>query len=396
MKMNGSKSLHNRIASVVRDVPRSGIRDFFDIVSTRDDIISLSIGEPDFDTPWHVREMSIFSLERGGAATSYTSNLGLLKLREGLAQYAHVFFGLSYDPESEVLVTVGVSEALDLAVRAITNPGDEIIYHEPAFVSYAPVILFAGGKPVCVRTRAENNFKLTRDALEEKITDRTKAVLMNYPNNPTGAVLTAEELEPIADLIRERDLLVITDDIYAELTYEGKHTSIAAMPGMKEHTIFLHGFSKAWAMTGFRMGYACAPNPLIEAMMKIHQYTMMSAPTPSQEAAIEALTLAERDIGEMRESYKQRRNFICKRLYEIGIPYVMPHGAFYVFPDISEFGLSSKDFAMRFIEEYAVAAVPGNAFGEAGEGFIRCAYATGMDDLKEALDRLEAFVGTLR
>jgi aminotransferase len=395
MKTSGSKSPRDRINKTVLEVPRSGIRDFFDIVSTRDDVISLGIGEPDFDTPWHVREAAVFALEKGGAVSHYTSNMGLIRLRKALSSYVAQFFGMEYDPEKEILVTVGVSEAMDLAIRAVTEPGDEVLYHEPAFVSYAPLVAFAGGKPVAVETSREDGFQLTRERLEEKVTDRTKVLMLNYPNNPTGATITPEGLAGIADFAKEHDLLVITDEIYAELTYEGTHTSIITMPGMRERTIFLHGFSKTWAMTGFRMGYACAIPELTEAMMKIHQYSMMSAPTPSQAAACSALTDCAEDIEYMRGEYLKRRNFLCSSFEDMGLPCVKPGGAFYVFPYIGECGLSSYDFAMRFLEEQAVAMVPGTAFGACGEGYIRGSYATSMDDLKEAITRLKSFIASL-
>lgn len=384
----------SRVAAHVRDIPRSGIRDFFDIVSTMKDVISLGIGEPDFDTPWHIREAAIRALERG--ATSYTSNMGLLSLREALARYVSRTFNLSYDPATEILITVGVSEALDLALRAMIEPGDEILYHEPCYVSYAPVVIFAHGKPVAVETRAEDGFRLTRAQLEAKATPRTKALLLNFPNNPTGAVLNEQDLREIAAFAIERDLLVLSDDIYAELTYDGRHTSIASLPGMKERTIFLHGYSKAWAMTGFRMGYACGPAELIEAMMKIHQYTMLCASIISQEAALEALDDAERDIEEMRAEYQRRRNFLHNSFREMGLPCHQPRGAFYAFPSIGHLGLSSKEFALRLLDTERVAVVPGTAFGPSGEGFVRCAYATGMDDLKEAMFRIARFIHTLQ
>jgi aminotransferase len=392
--MSGSKSLRDKISKTVADIPRSGIRDFFDIVSTRHDIISLGIGEPDFDTPWHIREAGIFSMEKG--ATHYTANLGLMKLRRALAQYVDSFFGISYDPAKEVLVTVGVSEAMDLAVRAVINPGEEVLYHEPCFVSYAPIVSLAQGVPVPIRLGQEQDFVLTRALLEEHVSERSKVLILNYPNNPTGAVIPRKELQGISELVVERDLLVISDEIYAELTYEGEHCSIATFPGMKERTIFLHGFSKSWAMTGFRMGYACAPHELTEAMMKIHQYTMMSAPTPSQEAALEALARPDDDIPPMRDEYRRRRNYIANAFKDMGLPCSYPRGAFYAFPYIGDLGVSSHDFAMRFLEEEDVAVVPGTAFGSCGEGYVRCSYATAMDDIKEAMVRFERFIGRLK
>jgi aminotransferase len=391
--MNGSPSLRNRINATVRDIPRSGIRDFFDIVSTMKDVISLGIGEPDFDTPWHVRESTVFALERG--ATHYTSNFGYLELRRALAKYVGKKFGAEYNPENEVLITVGVSEALDLALRALVTPGDEVLYHEPCYVSYRATILFAHGVPLAVETKAENGFRLTRAMLEAKCTSKTKVLMLNFPNNPTGAIMSRQDLEDIATFARERDLIVITDEIYGELTYDAPHTSIVSLPGMRERTIFLHGFSKAWAMTGFRLGYACGPAELIEAMMKIHQYTMLCASSMGQKAAIEALARPEADIGQMVDEYRRRRNLIAAAFADMGIECHRPLGAFYAFPSVAKFKLPSKDFAMKFLHEEKVAVVPGTAFGECGEGFVRCAYATSMDNLKEAMVRLRRFIGKL-
>lgn len=392
--MKDSKSVRDRIARHLVDVPRSGIRDFFELVSTRDDILSLSIGEPDFVTPWHIREHAIYSIEQG--YTSYTDNLGTMELRRALADYLKDSFKIDYNPKNEILVTVGVSEALDLAIRALVEPGDEVIYHEPSYVSYSPVIRFAHGVPVPVVTRREENFRLTREHLEQKVTKRTKLLLLNFPTNPTGAVLSKEDVTDIADFVREHDLAVITDEIYAELTYDTGHVSIASLPGMKERCIFLNGFSKSWAMTGFRIGFACAPPELTEAMMKIHQYTMMCAPVLSQRAAVEALKNGRQDIVEMRSEYRKRRNYICATLKDIGIPCHVPSGAFYTFPYIGDFGMSSKEFALKLINEEKVACVPGSAFGPSGEGFLRCSYATAMDDIKEAMKRLARFVLRLK
>ncbi len=391
--MSGSPSLRNRINATVRDIPRSGIRDFFDIVTTMRDVISLGIGEPDFDTPWHVRESTVFALERG--ATHYTSNLGYLDLRRALAGYVRKTFGAEYNPDNEILVTVGVSEALDLALRALLNPGDEVIYHEPCYVSYRATILFAHGVPVTVETRAENGFRLTRAMLEAKVTPRSKVLMLNFPNNPTGAIMSRADLEDIAAFARERDLIVITDEIYAELTYDAQHISLVSLPGMRERSIFLHGFSKAWAMTGFRLGYACGPAELIDAMMKIHQYTMLCASSLSQKAALEALARPETDVSEMLEEYRRRRNFLAAAFADMGLECHRPLGAFYAFPSIAKFKMPSKDFAMKLLREEKVALVPGTAFGECGEGFVRCAYATGMDNIKEAMNRLKRFVGRL-
>ena len=394
MKTNGSLSLRDRIAGPVRDIPRSGIRDFFDIVSTMQDVISLGIGEPDFDTPWHVRESTMFALERG--ATHYTSNLGYLELRKALSGYVGKKFGMTYDPAHELLVTFGVSEALDLALRAILNPGDEVLYHEPCYVSYRAVILFAHGVPLTVETRAADGFRLTRAMLEQKVTPRTKVLMLNFPNNPTGAVMSRQDLEDIAAFAREHDLLVITDEIYAELTYDSEHTSIASLPDMRERTLFLHGFSKAWAMTGYRLGYACGPAEWIDAMMKVHQYTMLCASSLGQKAAIEALARPESDITTMVGEYRRRRNFLVAAFNEQGIDCTRPLGAFYAFPHIGKFGLSSKDFALKLLEQERVAVVPGTAFGACGEGFVRCAYATSLDNIKEAMVRLRRFTGRLR
>lgn len=391
--MKDSKFHRSYVAPYLQNIPRSGIRDFFEIVSTRKDVISLSIGEPDFVTPWHIREASIFALDHG--ATSYTPNLGLLKLRQALSQYVEKSFGVSYDAETEILVTVGVSEALDLAVRALVEPGDEILYHEPCYVSYAPVITFARGKPVPVTTLRENDFRLTRELLEKKVTDKTKALILNFPTNPTGAVLLREDVENIAEFAITHDLVIISDEIYSELTYEDERVSIASIPGMKQRTIFLNGFSKTWAMTGFRIGFSCAPAKLTEAMMKIHQYTIMCAPILSQEAAVEALKNGDSDIAEMRSEYEKRRNFICSSLNEMGLPCHLPKGAFYAFPYIGDYGIDSSKFSLRLLDEEKVACVPGTAFGPSGEGFIRCSYATDMEEIKEAMPRLKAFVKRL-
>ena len=390
MNTNGSKSLPDVLAKNLAEVPRSGIRDFFEVVSAMQDVISLGIGEPDFDAPWHIREASIFALERG--ATSYTSNLGLLKLRRAISDYVRDTFGLDYAPEEEILVAVGVSEALDLAIRAICNPGDEILYHEPCYVSYGPLIRFAHGAPVVVPTTVDNEFRLTRADLEKAVTPRTKALLLNYPNNPTGAALTPEEAKEIAEFVAEHDLILITDEIYAELTYDRAHVSVASFPGLRERTIFLHGFSKAWAMTGYRIGYACAPPVLTDAMMKIHQYTMLCAPILSQEAALEALKNPQADIGEMKTEYLKRRNFLLNSFAEMGISCFMPRGAFYAFPCIRNTGRTSKEFALRLLEQEKVACVPGTAFGPSGEGFVRCSYATSLDNLKEAVRRMGRFI----
>ena len=392
--------IDKRIASQIANLPRSGIRDFFELVQGRDDVISLGVGEPDFSAPWHIREAAIFSLEKG--QTSYTSNLGLPTLRDAISQYVTGQFDVSYDPESEILVTVGVSEALDLACRALLNPGDEVIYHEPCYVSYSPSIAMAYGKAVPIQTRLEDQFALRADDVAAALTDKTKLLLLNFPTNPTGAVEPADELEKIAKLAVEKDLIVISDEIYSELLYQGKnglergeHTSIARLPGMKERTILLHGFSKAFAMTGFRLGYSCAPEALTEAMMKIHQYSMLCAPIMSQMAALEALKNGESEVEKMRRAYAERRNLLLRRFEEAGIPCFPPGGAFYAFPDIRSTGLTSKKFAHKLLEEENVAVVPGDAFGEAGEGCVRCCYATAYDQLETALERISAFVKRL-
>ncbi|MEM1082532.1 MAG: aminotransferase class I/II-fold pyridoxal phosphate-dependent enzyme [Verrucomicrobiota bacterium] len=385
----------DKIARQVAEVPRSGIRDFFELVQGREGVISLGVGEPDFVTPWHIREAAIYSLEKGH--TSYTSNLGLPALRKSIASYVGEFFGVDYEPLQEVLVTVGVSEAIDIALRALLNPGDEVIYHEPCYVSYSPSIVMAYGSAVPVETRKRDGFSLKPEALAAAITPKSRVLMLNFPTNPTGATASREDLEGIAKLCVEHDLMVLSDEIYCELRYdaEEEHISIASLPGMRERTVLLHGFSKAFAMTGFRLGYACAPEPVIEAMMKIHQYSMLCASITSQMAAIEALENGGPSVQKMRESYHQRRDFLVKRLNGMGLECHSPGGAFYAFPDIRKTGLSSKEFAMQLLETEGVAAVPGTAFGESGEGFLRCCYATSMEELKLAMDKMEAFVGRL-
>lgn len=384
----------SKIARNIASIPRSGIRDFFELVQGRDDVISLGVGEPDFVTPWHIREAAIFSLEKG--QTTYTSNLGLLPLRKSIASYVRGFFHVDYDPAREVLVTVGVSEAIDIALRALLNPGDEVIYHEPCYVSYSPSIVMAHGVAVPVVTTKEDGFSLKPENVAAAITPRSRVIMLNFPTNPTGACASREDLEGIAKLAVAHDLIVMTDEIYSELRYGGdEHVCIASFPGMKERTILLHGFSKAFAMTGFRLGYACAPQPIIEAMMKIHQYAMLCAPIMSQNAAIEALENGGPAMLEMRGSYHQRRDFLVRRLNEIGLDCHTPGGAFYVFPDIRSTGLSSRDFAFGLLEKENVACVPGSAFGESGEGFLRCCYATAFDDIRTATERIERFVKSI-
>jgi len=393
--MKDSKSrLEGKIAKHIATLPRSGIRDFFELVNAMDDdVISLGIGEPDFATPWHIRESAIYSIERGH--TSYTSNLGLLSLRKEIARYLAQDYGIEYNPVNECIITVGVSEALDILIRAITEPGDEIIYHEPCYVSYAAEIVMAGGVPVAVNTREENNFALDPEDFRKAITSKTKAILLNFPCNPTGASLSMEQKKQIADIAIEHDLIVISDEIYSELTYNERTPTIASLPGMKERTVFLHGFSKAFAMTGFRLGYACGPAELIEAMMKIHQYSMLCASIIAQEAGEEALKNGMREMLKMKAEYQERRNVITKRLNEMGLKCVTPSGAFYAFPNITSTGLSSKDFATRLLCEGKVAVVPGTAFGKCGEGYVRCAYAASMSDIYTAMDRIEKFLLTI-
>jgi len=382
------------IAANVRAIPRSGIRDFFEIVQGMKDVISLGVGEPDFVTPWHIREAAIYALEQG--KTSYTSNLGLLKLREAIAVSLHRNFSIAYDPKKEILIAVGVSEAMDIAFRAVINPGDEVIYHEPCYVSYSPSIAMTHGVPVPVSCRAENNFAVSAAALEKAITPRSKVLVLNFPTNPTGGTMTRAELQQIAEVVIRHNLLVITDEIYSELTFEGEHVSIASLPGLKERTIFLHGFSKAYAMTGFRIGYACGPVEIIEAMMRIHQYSMLCASIISQEAALEAIQHGEPDTAEMREQYRLRRNFIVHAFNQIGLTCHLPRGSFYAFPCIQSTGLTSKEFAVKLLEQEKVACVPGSAFGPSGEGYLRCCFATALDRIEEAADRIARFVRQIR
>jgi aminotransferase len=383
------------IADRVLEIPRSGIRDFFEVVQTMTDVISLGIGEPDYVTPWRIREAAIFAMEKG--KTGYTSNLGTPRLRQAISRYIRQRADVAYNPETEILVSVGVSEALDLALRALLNPGDEVIYHEPSYVSYNPSIALCHAKPVAVQTSAENEFRVLAEQIESAVTPRTKALLLSFPTNPTGGVLCLEDLEPIAEVCRGHDLLVLSDEIYSELVYDiGTHVSMAALPEMKERTIMLNGCSKSYAMTGFRIGYACAPGPIIEAMMKVHQYAIMCASNMSQEAAIEALENCQNAVEVMRSDYERRRNFVVNRFNEIGLRCHLPKGAFYAFPSIATTGLRSKDFSHQLLKAKRVAVVPGNAFGPSGEGYVRCCFATGMEKLKEALGRIESFVEHVR
>jgi aminotransferase len=383
-----------RVAKQVVSLPRSGIRDFFAIVAQMPDAISLGVGEPDFCTPWHIREATIFALEKG--RTSYTDNRGHNELRKAISHHVeHVYKAECYDPEDEILVTVGVSEAIDLAVRAIINPGEKILYHQPCYVSYHPGITLAHGIAIPVATSSEDNFTLDPAALEAAWEPGCKALLLNFPTNPTGGVAKREVLERLAKFACEKDLIVLSDEIYSELTYEGEHTSIASLPGMKDRTIFLHGFSKAYAMTGYRIGYACGPADLIEAMMKVHQYSMMCASILSQDAAVEALRNGEESVKKMKEQYHRRRDLVVRRFNEIGLKCHLPGGAFYAFPDIRPSGLDAKTFCTRLLHEQKVAMVPGTAFGESGKGFSRASYATSYERLVEATNRIDAFVNTL-
>ena len=372
----------------------SGIRKFFDIVSEMEDAISLGVGEPDFDTPWRVREEGIYSLERG--RTFYTSNAGLKELKLEISRYLARTIQVDYDYSREVLGTMGGSEAIDLAFRAMLDPGDEVLIPQPSYVSYLPCAVLADGVPVTIPLQHENSFKLTREELEAAITPRTKILVLPFPNNPTGAVMTREDLEPIAQAVMEHDLYVVSDEIYSELTYSGQHCSIASLPGMRDRTLVINGFSKGFAMTGWRLGYICGPAPIVEQMTKIHQYAIMCAPTTSQYAAVKALRNCGRDVEQMRESYNQRRRFLMNEFRKMGLQCFEPYGAFYAFPSIREFGMTSEEFATRLLQEEKVAVVPGTAFGHCGEGFLRISYAYSLADLKEAIGRLEKFVRRLR
>lgn len=378
------------IAKHVVNLPKSGIRDFFDIVAKMKDAISLGVGEPDFDTPWHIREAGIYALEKG--KTHYTSNLGLIELRRAINKYVEKNYAVSYAPENEVIITVGVSEGLDLACRALINPGDKVMYHQPCYVSYSPSITLAHGIPVPVPTFAKDGFALTVDALRAAWQPGCKILMLNLPCNPTGGTCDRAQIEAIAKFAVDKDLIVLSDEIYSELTFEGVHTSIASLPGMKERTIFLHGFSKAFSMTGWRIGYACGPATLIEAMMKVHQYSMLCASIIAQEAAIEALLHGEDEMKRMRDQYHRRRDFIVRRFNEIGLKCHLPRGSFYAFPDISKTGMGEKDFAISLLQTEKVAIVPGSAFGENGKGFCRACFATSYEQLVEAATRIERHV----
>lgn len=382
------------LSKTVESIEPSGIRKFFDIVSEMKDAISLGVGEPDFDTPWHIRDEGIYAFEKG--KTFYTSNAGLKELRCEISNYLKRTQNITYNPMHEILVTVGGSEAIDIGLRAIINPGDEVIIPQPSYVSYVPCAVLAGAKPVIIDLKAENDFRLTPQELESAITNKTKVLILPYPNNPTGAIMEKNDLEAIAKIIKEKDILVMSDEIYSELTYKGKHVSIASIEGMQERTLLINGFSKSYAMTGWRLGYACAPEPLIKQMTKIHQFAIMCAPTTSQYAAVEAIKNGDEDVELMRRAYNQRRRFLLHEFKEMGLECFEPYGAFYVFPCIKEFGMTSEEFATKFLEEEKVAAVPGTAFGKSGEGYLRISYAYSMDNLKIALERLKNFVNKLR
>lgn len=386
--------MRNPLADKIVDIKPSGIRKFFDIVSEMEDAISLGVGEPDFDTPWHIRDEGIYSLEKG--RTFYTSNAGLKELKLEIAKYIKRTQDTEYDADHEVIVTVGGSEAIDIALRAMINPGEEVLIPQPSYVSYEPCAILADAVPVIIELKAENEFRLTAQELRDAITDKTKILILPFPNNPTGAIMEQKDLEEIAEVIREKDIFVISDEIYAELTYKGKHVSIVSLPGMKERTVLINGFSKSYAMTGWRLGYACAPKEIMEQMIKIHQFAIMCAPTTSQYAAVEALRNGDEDVAQMRDSYNQRRRFLMHSFQEMGLECFEPYGAFYVFPSIKEFGMTSDEFANRLLKEEKVAVVPGTAFGDCGEGFLRISYAYSLENLKIALEKINAFVERLR
>ena len=386
--------MRNPLNKTVTEIKPSGIRKFFDIVHEMEDAISLGVGEPDFDTPWRVRDEAIYSLEQG--RTIYTSNSGLMELREEIAIYLKRKYDLSYDPKTEMMVTVGGSEAIDVALRAMLDPGDEVLIPQPSYVSYLPCTILAGGTPVTIDLKEENEFRLMAEELEAAITDKTKILILPFPNNPTGAVMERKDLEAIVDVVLKHDIFVLTDEIYSELSYTDEYVSIASFPGMKERTVYINGFSKAFAMTGWRLGYACAPEVILKQMLKIHQFAIMCAPTTSQYAAIEALQNCDDEVAAMRQEYNERRRYLVHRFKEMKLQCFEPFGAFYIFPSIKEFGMTSDEFATKFLKEKKVAVVPGNAFGDCGEGFLRISYAYSLDNLKIALDRLEEFVNELR
>ena len=386
--------MRNPLSKKISEIQPSGIRKFFDIVSEMPEAISLGVGEPDFDTPWRIREEGIYSLEKG--KTFYTSNAGLKELKVEICKYLDRKVNVQYDYQNEVIVTVGGSEGIDIALRAMLDPGDEVLIPQPSYVSYLPCTILADGVPVIIPLQEKNEFKLTAEELEAAITPKTKILIMPFPNNPTGSIMTKEDLEPIVEIVKKYDLFVLTDEIYSELSYLGDHVSIASFPGMKERTILINGFSKAFAMTGWRLGYACGPKEIIEQMVKIHQFAIMCAPTNSQYAAVEALRNCDNEVQEMRQAYNERRRYLMSEFRRIGLQCFEPFGAFYIFPCIKEFGMTSEEFAMRFLEEEKVAVVPGTAFGDCGEGFLRISYAYSIEDLKEAIGRLEAFICRLR
>ena len=386
--------MRNPLCEKVVNIKPSGIRKFFDIASEMKDAISLGVGEPDFDTPWHIRDEGIYSLEQG--RTFYTSNAGLKDLKIEISRYLKRRIGVEYDYNHEIMVTVGGSEGIDIALRAMIDPGDEVLIPQPSYVSYEPCAILTGAKPVIIELKAENEFRLTAQELRDACTEKTKVLVLPFPNNPTGAIMERHDLEAIAEVIEEKDLYVISDEIYSELSYKGDHVSITQLPGMKERTVLINGFSKAYAMTGWRLGYACAPQIILQQMLKIHQFAIMCAPTTSQYAAIEALKNGDEDVAKMREAYNQRRRFLMDAFKRMGLECFEPYGAFYVFPCIKEFGMTSEEFAMAFLEEEKVAVVPGTAFGDSGEGFLRISYAYSIDNLKVAIGRLEKFVTKLR
>ena len=386
--------MRDPLSKTIKTIEPSGIRKFFDIVSEMEDAISLGVGEPDFDTPWHIRDEGIYSLEKG--RTFYTSNAGLKELKIEISKYLDRKYGMKYNYNNEIMVTVGGSEGIDMALRAMLDPGDEVIIPQPSYVSYEPCTLLAGGKPVIVELKEENEFRLTAEELEEAITPKSKILIMPFPNNPTGAVMELNDIEAIAKVVKEHDLYVITDEIYSELTYLEKHVSIASLPGMKERCVLINGFSKAYAMTGWRLGYACAPKEILSQMLKIHQFAIMCAPTTSQYAAVEAMKNGDADVVQMRVQYNERRRYLLHRLKNMGLKCFEPFGAFYIFPSIKEFGMTSDEFATELLNSKKVAVVPGTAFGKSGEGFVRISYAYSIDDLKTALGRIEEFVNELR
>ena len=385
--------MRNPLSDTIVTIPPSGIRKFFDIVSEMKDAISLGVGEPDFDTPWHIRDEGIYSLEKG--RTFYTSNTGLKELKMEICRYLKRRFAVSYDYSTEVLVTVGGSEAIDIALRAMLNPGDEVLIPQPSYVSYTPCTILAGGVPVTIELEEKDRFRLTKEKLLEKVTPKTKVLILPFPNNPTGSIMEPEDLAEIAKVVEERDLFIISDEIYSELTYSGDHCTIAAFPGMKERTVLINGFSKSYAMTGWRLGYACAPEIILTQMLKIHQFAILCAPTTSQYAAVEALRNGDPDVNNMREAYDQRRKFLVKALRDMGVECYEPQGAFYVFPNIKRFGMTSEEFALKLLEEEKVAVVPGTAFGDCGEGYLRLSYAYSLEELKRALERIAHFVKRL-